>query len=217
MAKRRITPEEQLLNLIEKKDKPGAVKFKRRRSFLLGFANLESLRLSLGRGIKQSFDVFKSGLREPNLKVLNKFFFIFSFVLLSYSIAGFVFGRPSIENVYEKIQIPQEKELEEKVTPPARPFLHYLNMVRRRNIFNPVELKEPEKAEVKEKRLQEIAKDLSLVGISWDKEPIAMIEDRAAKKTYFLKKGDSINKFKLDDILIDRVILILEGERIELM
>lgn len=217
MARQRPTPEEELLNLIEKGDDAGAAGFKRKRGFFLSLSGLKSSWLSLGSGISRGLSGFKSGLREPNLKVLNKVFLVISLVLLTYSIMDFVFSRPDIEEVYRKSRLVKEREPLRKPAEELRPFLHYLEVVRRRNIFSPVVLKEAEKPEVKKKRLQEMAKDLSLVGISWDKEPVAMIEDKKEKKTYFLKKGQKINKLKIEDILKDRVILSFGGEKIELI
>ena len=218
MARQRPTPEEDLLNLIEKGEGAGAAGFKRKRGFFLSLSSLKNSWLSLGSGISQGLSGFKSGLREPNLKVLNKVFLVISVVLLSYSIMDFVFSRPDIEEVYRKGRLVKERRPLRKPAEELRPFLHYLEVVRRRNIFSPVVLKEAEKPEVKKKRLQEMAKDLSLVGISWDhKEPVAMIEDKKEKKTYFLKKGQKINKLKIEDILKDRVILSFQGEKIELI
>ena len=217
MARQRPTPEEDLLNLIEKGDDAGAARFKRKRGFFLSLSSLKSSWLSLGSGISRGLSGFKSGLREPNLKVLNKVFLVISLVLLTYSIMDFAFSRPDIEEVYRKSRLVKERRPLRKPAEELRPFLHYLEVVRRRNIFSPIVLKEAEKPEVKKKRLQEMAKDLSLVGISWDKEPVAMIEDKKAKKTYFLKKGDEINEFKIEDISENKVILSFKGEKIELI
>ena len=96
--------------------------------------------------------------------------------------------------------------------------MHYLEMVRRRNIFSPIVLKEEEeKPKIQKAQLKDMAKDLNLVGISMDPEPVAMIEDRKEKKTYFLKKGDPIGKFTVEEITGATVILAYEGETIELM
>ncbi len=215
-AKQGFTPEEQLLKLMKKGDEAENTKFSRRRKPFLNFGNLKGLRYSLTKGIGRLLTRLSNGLREPNLKALNKIFFILSVVLLGYSVAGFVFGRPDIKEVYEKSRLMEWKQSGQEAISDVRPFLHYLEVVRRRNIFSPIVLKEAEKPEAKKKRLQEMVKDLSLVGISWDKEPVAMIEDKKAKKTYFLKKGQKINKFKIEDILKDRVILRFGGEKIEL-
>ena len=217
MAKQRLTPEEQLLKLIEKGDGAETTKFRRRRKLFLNFSGLKGLWRSLTRGISRPLTRLSNGLREPNLKALNKIFLIRSVILLGYSVVGFIFGRPDIKKVYEKSRLMKWKRSEPKMIFEARPFLHYLEMVNRRNIFSPIALKETEKIEVKKKQLQEMVKGLSLVGISWGKESVAMIEDIKAKKTYFLKKGMSINKFKIEDILKDRVILSFEAEKVELI
>lgn len=218
MARQRPTPEEELLNLIEKGEDAGAAGFKRKRGFFLSLSSLKNSWLFLGRRIGHGLAGFKSGLREPNLKVLNKVFLVISMGLLTYSIMDFVFRRPDIEEVYRKSRLVKKREPLRKPAEEPRPFLHYLEVVRRRNIFSPIRLKEAEKPEVKKKRVQEMAKDLSLVGISWDdKEPVAMIEDKKEKKTYFLKKGGMINKLKIENILKDRVILSFGGEKVELI
>jgi len=43
-----------------------------------------------------------------------------------------------------------------------------------------------------------------------------MIEDKTEKKTYFLKKGDKIKEFEIEDILENKVILNFKGKKIEL-
>lgn len=217
MAKQGFTPEEQLLKLIEKGSEAETTGFRRRRKLFLSFSSLKGLWRSLTKGISRPLTRLSNGLKEPNIKAVNKIFFILSAILLGYSIVGFVFGRPDIKRVYEKSRLIKWKQSEQKVVSEVRPFLHYLEMVNRRNIFSPVSLKEATKTEAKKKQLQEMVKDLSLVGISWGKEPIAMIEDIKAKKTYFLKKGMRINEFNIEDILEDRVILSFEGEKIELI
>lgn len=217
MAEQRFTPEEQLLNLIEKGGEPETVKFKRKRKFLFGLGNLKLRLFSLRKGMLHSLARLKSGVKEPNLKVLNKVFLVISLILLSYSIVEFVFVRSDIEAVFKKAKRPIKKEAEEKPLLEPRPFLHHLEMVRRRDIFSPIRLKEAEKPEVKKKQLQEMAKDLSLVGISWGEEPLAMVEDKKANKTHFLKKGDMLDNLKVEDVLKDRVILSFMGETMELM
>ena len=216
-AKQGFTPEEQLLRLIDKGDEAETAEFRRRRKLFLNFGSLKGLWRFLTKGMSRPLTRLSNGLREPNLKVLNKIFFILSMILLGCSVAGFVFGRPDIKKVYERSRLVKWKQSEQEAISEVRSFLHYLEMVNRRNIFSPIALKETKKTEAKKKQLQEMIKGLSLVGISWGKEPVAMIEDSEAKKTYFLKKGMRINKFKIEDILKDRVILSFEGKKIELI
>lgn len=217
MGKQKLTPEEQLLKLIEKGSEPETAKGEREKKFFFGSRWLKGLKYSLGNGINRLLIRLKGGLKEPDLKILNKIFLALAGGLLIYSITGFIFDRPDVKKFYRKIQPVKEKPFLPKLTVKDRPFLHYLEMVRRRNIFSPIMLKEIEKPEIENKQLLEIAAVLRLVGISWGREPIAMIENKNEKKTYFLKKGDSITQFKVKDILEDRVILDYNGELIELM
>ena len=216
-ARQEPTPEEQLLKLMEKGDEPETARFRRKRKPFLNFGGLRTLWRFLIKAISRPLIKLRRSLKEPNLKAVNKVFLTLSVVLLGYSIVGFVFGRPDINKVYEKSRLMKEVQSGHKALFPTRPFLHYLEMVRRRNIFSPITIKESEKPEAKKKKLQEMAADLSLVGISWDKEPVVMIEDKKVQKTYFLKAGDTINKFRIDAIFNDRAILSYKGDKMELM
>lgn len=63
----------------------------------------------------------------------------------------------------------------------------------------------------------DLIENLRLVGIARDDELNAMIEDKKSGKTFFLKKGESFYKLKIEKILVDRVILECEGKEFELM
>jgi len=91
-------------------------------------------------------------------------------------------------------------------------------MVQRRDIFAPVKLISAENPQDEtRKALSTLIKDLKLVGISWGKDPEVIIEDTKDNKTYFLKAGDTIGKFKIDTILKDKAILEAEGQKMELI
>ncbi|MEA3560539.1 MAG: hypothetical protein U9R31_02065 [Candidatus Omnitrophota bacterium] len=215
MAKEKFTPEEQLLKLIEKGEaaptpglKPKKVSF------------LKKLWLPFANNLAWSIRKLKKGLKEPNLRVLNSVFLFMCIGLVIYSMADFIFKRPDINEFYQNTRqaIKKMEKTEIKPLVEQHPFLHYFEMVRRRNIFSPVILKKDKpKPKAKGITLSKLAKDLKLVGIAWGKEPVAMIEDTAAKKTYFLKKGNSINQFKIDDVLKGKIILSFKGETLELM
>jgi len=44
-----------------------------------------------------------------------------------------------------------------------------------------------------------------------------MIESKKTNQTYFLKKGETINGLKIEEILTNKVILSYEGEKGELI
>ena len=96
---------------------------------------------------------------------------------------------------------------------------YYVNKAKKRDIFNIVVAKREEKLisqKIDTKKIIDKTKHLKLVGIAWSDNPDAMIEDTRAKKTLFVKEGDSINEIRVKRILKDKVILSFEGEDIEL-
>ena len=215
MAEQRSTPEEKLLKLIEKEDNNEAVTYRRKKNV---FSFLGNFGFSLKKIISQSVAGLKSGVKEPNLKILNKILLVVSILLLIFSITDFALSRPNIKEVDRKSNHTRGQGKEGSLVVEKRPFLHYLEMVQRRNIFSPIALKQVEEPEIKEAQLQEMAVDLGLVGISLDDDEVmAMVEDKKVNKTYFLKKGDKIGEFKIENILENKVILSYEGREIELI
>jgi len=81
-------------------------------------------------------------------------------------------------------------------------------------------LNEDEKMAVKKEKplisKDDLIKDFVLLGVVEGKRNQAVIEDKKAKKTFFLYKGDMIKEFKVYDIKDGKVILDYKGERIEL-
>jgi hypothetical protein len=63
----------------------------------------------------------------------------------------------------------------------------------------------------------ELAKNLRVVGILLDADPKAIIEDMAMKQTFFVSPGDRVGGALLEEIREDRVILIFNEERVELV
>ncbi len=214
MAEQRSTPEEKLLKLIEKEDNNEAAIFKRKKNV---FSIFSGFWFFINRIISQLINGVRNGIKEPNLKVLNRLFLVVSICLLSFSVIDFVLNRTNVEDVRKEGKYDKKDDKEVSVLYEKRPFLHYLEMVQRRNIFSPIELKQKEDPKVQEKQLQKMASTLGLVGISLDNEPMAMIEDKTAVKTYFLKKGDKIGEFKIEDIYENKVVLSFEGNTVELI
>lgn len=63
----------------------------------------------------------------------------------------------------------------------------------------------------------ELAKNLKVVGILLDAEPKAIIEDVAMKQTFFVSPGEHVGGALLEEVKEDRVILIFNEERVELV
>lgn len=221
MAKNKPTPEEQLLNLIEDGEGPSTLSLKRKKASPFSFISLSSLSTAFARlkiAIKDWLLQLKGGIDEPNLKAWNKALAVAAVILFVYLTADFTLRRLDIKQFTKKVSAAKGRSFEQNVTAEVRPFLYYLEMVQRRDIFSPVKLISAENPQEEAKKiLSALIKDLKLVGISWGKDPEVIIEDTKANKTYFLKTGDTISKFKINVILKDKVILESEGQKMDLM
>ncbi|MDD5560742.1 MAG: hypothetical protein PHT50_01220 [Candidatus Omnitrophica bacterium] len=221
MAKNKPTPEEQLLNLIEDGEGPGSLSLKRKKPSPLSSLSLSSLSTALARlriAVKEGLVQLKGGIDEPNLKAWNKVLAVLAVIFFVYLTADFTFRRLDIKQFTKKVSAEKGRSFRQEVTPEVRPFLYYLEMVQRRDIFSPIKLISAENPqEEARKMLSTLVKDLKLVGISWGQEPEVIIEDTKSNKTYFLKAGEKFSSFKVDSILKDKVILESEGQKMDLM
>ena len=228
MVNQSITPEEQLLRLIESggKDEPG-----KKKGF--AFLNLKTWAgLFSGRGVKakQTSRVrFVSGLvpRELSLKLVNRLLI----VLLVFVLAGIAYNmnkvRATVENLSGQVAASSPSVGTQQALASLNPLADYLKEFEKRDLFRPVippkpKAKEAKPLEPKKKQpvkkppqptsieiLEKKAKTLKLVGISWGKNPVAMIEDTTSRETSFLKAGQFINEIQVKVIMKDRAILSL--------
>jgi len=89
----------------------------------------------------------------------------------------------------------------------------YKEILERRDVFSPYILK----VTLADIPVVEALGDLKLVGISWLRDPIVMIEDTKTAKTYFLKAGAKIENIEVKNIFKKRVIINFGGEEKELI
>lgn len=228
MVNQSITPEEQLLRLIESggKDEPG-----KKKGF--AFLNLKTWAgLFSGRGVKakQTSRVrFVSGLvpRELSLKLVNRLLI----VLLVFVLAGIAYNmnkvRATVENLSGQVAASRPSAGAQQALASLNPLAGYLKEFEKRDLFRPVIPPKPKEKEVKTPEpkkeqpakkppqptsieiLEKKAKTLKLVGISWGKNPVAMIEDTTSRETSFLKAGQFINEIQVKVIMKDRAVLSL--------
>ena len=221
MAKNKPTPEEQLLNLIEDGEGPSTLSLKRKKASPFSSVSLGALSALLARlkiAIKDWLIQLKGGIDEPNLKLWNKALAVVAIILFIYLTADFTLRRLDIKQFTQRVSATKGRSFQENVKTEVRPFLYYLEMVQRRDIFSPVKLISAENPQEEAKKvLSTLVKDLKLVGISWGTDPEVIIEDTKDNKTYFLKTGDTIGKFKIETIFKDKVVLEAEGQKMELM
>ncbi|MEA3346857.1 MAG: hypothetical protein U9Q21_02070 [Candidatus Auribacterota bacterium] len=227
--KRPFTPEKQLLKLIEDQNTAGdsKAKLKKIRPHRIGI-------FSLGWWISR-FSFLKERLKrwpirrktvQPDVKTINRALALLVFVLLIYSIYFVNNQYTSIINLKKlpRLDIESEggeplKESSTVLSSLREAVSYYLEKAGDRDIFK---MGMKPAAEAKEvtgepsSRVIQATQDLGLVGISWSGDPDAMVEDKKALKTFFVKEGDMIGKVKVEAIFRDKLILSFEGERTEL-
>ena len=223
---RPLTPEKQLLNLIENP--------KAKNASPLGLSGVRQHGLSLlslgawlGRA-SFSRELFKKWLkdlkrRQLDVKALNK--------ALSVSVAALAIyftGNSAIGIVNTK-KLPVFKfELSGKESGDVfqegsflKAASYYLEKVRQRDIFQlgpkKTEDSKEEAAEIGPSgEILEATQHLRLVGISWSNDPDAMLEDTKALKTFFVKRGQMLGDVRVQAIFKDKVVLSYRGEETEL-
>jgi len=209
MAKKKETPEEKLLRLIETPTENIKDSKIIKRGFRFDLAWIKKI----GR-IKERF---KPSLF--NLKNINRVLVVLSFIITAYLIFDFIKERPDINQIYSSDVLLEERRQEARIASrtPALNLSDYLSEIDKRDIFHFIPVKKEEKILTAKEILISRISNLKLVGIIWGKSPQAMIENTAENKTLLLNQGDNIGELKIKQILRDRVILGYEDQEMELM
>lgn len=193
-------------------------------------AGISLPKISLPPFLNQILGVFKGGSSPAlagqsafGLRDINKFLGIGIAIVTGLLFLSFFSGwnesQKSVDFAIE--QIPANTD---EFTPSFRELTEYLDTLTRRNIFQPYEVK----AAAKEADgtvasaatpINDKAKDLKLVGISWLDTPesaSAMIENTQSGVTYFLKSGEQINSVTVKEIFADSIIIRFGDEEMEM-
>jgi len=219
---RSLTPEKQLLNLIESpKVKDAAI-----RSDIVKQHSMRLFSPGVWKG-KLSFfrDYFKKGLsggfHQPDLKAVNRFLAVVIVVSIFYLMNTIYFsitGLKKIPGLKSSSQESTKNAHFKEVAALKQTAAYYLDKIRQRDIF-----KIGAKKAVKETTqvpptpiIVEATQYLKLVGISWSNDPDAMVEDTRALRTFFVKRGQMIGQVKIEAIFKDKVVLSYGGEEVEL-
>lgn len=219
-----ITPEKELLNLIEgaKDNKPHLEReiFKRKVGSLFSFGAIAG-RISFLR------DWLKAGFKDKrfyvDIKTTNRILGLFIFILTAYLIFSILMSimnfKKTLNNLEPMDEIRQIQSLDNHQPQTLNTVSYYLQKAKDRNIFAMADALIDKESEKKQKRslMEEIVQNLRLVGISWSDDPVAIIEDTNRKQAFFLKKGQKINDLTVKEIYYkDKVILSYAGQEIEL-
>jgi len=166
------------------------------------------------------------GLRQVNILLAVAILI----AALSFGIS-FSQGMGSIEKNNQEFQDEISKSLQNSIEnlnsflPTFKSLPEYIQVIARRNIFQPFERnivvnkEEVLEEELGIKRVSSQTKDLKLVGISWFDSPdtaSAMVENKISGVTYFLGQGERINDVMIKSIYADSIVVSYQGEEIEM-
>lgn len=224
---RSVTPEKQLLKLIEDPKKESAVDgraIRYRRNSLFSFSAWLSRVYFFKNKLNGSFD--HRDFRKLDVKAINNILFLSIIILAAYFIFSFSVSMIDMKNPWDsKFKISdsgsQSEEGVEKVSFLKKAESFYLEKPRQRDIFkigakNIIGNAEAVMKDASSKAI-ESTKHLKLVGISWSSDPDAMVEDTIALRTFFVKRGQTMGTdIRVEAILKDKVILSYKGEEVEL-
>jgi len=216
----RLTPEKELLKLIEKPDSRRSLQVAAIKYHSLSFFSIGALkgRIAFLRNRLIGFPRGAAPL-QLDIRFLNNFlklcivalglYFIFD---LSTSIMGLKKGL-RLGASYSKPPAAESAPIASLLKAAS----YYLEKARARDIFSMNEGEVLNGGKEVPKKAIEATSHLKLVGIAWSADPDVMIEDTNAKRTFFLKKGQMINsETKLQSVFKDKVILNYKGEEVEL-
>lgn len=228
---RPVTPEKQLLKLIEDPSRSkdsrrsaGAPNLGSRRGPLLSFSALRGALMGRLSFFKRS-TVKRSIPKKFTLSFtsVNRVLAASAFALAVYLVFDVVASAISYQKPMNITLKPEKSPGDgtKSVVSPLKESAYYLQKAASRDIFReggaaPVQ-KEAQKAEPVSVENNPATSGLSLVGISWSSNPDVIIEDKNSKRTFFVKRGQSVGVgVKIEAIFKDRVILSHEGQEFEL-
>lgn len=165
--------------------------------------------------------------QKLNLKSANQILVLILAGLVA--LTGYVaFGeKPNVASIATAISERKVQDIEGKTIEPFKKLSFYLKQIKKRNIFNefeepkppppvikPVEPPPPPKVTIEEK-----AKDLKLMGISWGSNPKVIIKDMKTQEVYFLKKGETIEGTEIivEKILRGEVVISSDDEKMNML
>ena len=159
--------------------------------------------------------------------VLNGILTLAILVLLAYVIYLFLLWPQEKQENQEMIrgaQMPANPTVNQTtVSFMPKPLSYYAQRFNKKGIFQPplsssapINATEPSPTEQGEQKLQQLIKNLILVGIVIDQKPVAIIEDEQTQETLFLSPGDPIREAVVEEIKKNAVILKYQGGHIEL-
>jgi hypothetical protein len=228
VADNSLTPEKQLLKLIEEQSaqantpKPAAASpvappVLKKDSFSVGVfrARAGFFKQYFDRVIRSwsgPIDVKKVTAALTMLTAIAGAYFLMNTVILAWRLSALPqFSlKPAAEGAGTSL----------KAATQLKPLAFYLEKVNSRDLFQlGVTVSTAQTPQAEKKKQEEIAAFRSkyrIAGISWSDNPDAMVENTQTKKTSFVRRGQTIDAMKVIAIFKDKLVVNYEGAEFEL-
>ncbi len=171
---------------------------------------------------------FKFNSLSP--RFINKGLIILLIILMGGVIFESLNQEFRVDMLIQDISKIQFQTIKERPIATFAPNAFYQKMVQQRDIFSPFLPAKKEKIVIKPKpvapvkvtppkiQITDLARDLSLVGISWGKNPQVMIHSNKDNVTYFVRKGQRIGQsdIRIKKIDKEKVVIKYEDQEMEL-
>jgi len=210
MAQDNLTPEEKLLKIIEN---PQA---DRRKSSgtNMGRGTGGGPKKGPGTGVGawlSKIRIDKNTIRDLSLRTVSKMVLVLCLIFTIFFIIDFISMGSSSAKKLNKLAA-EAAAPDIKVNKTAIKdvgLVEAINLAKRHNIFSflPQTAGIPTQASTMPVEIEEIIKNLKLVGIIWSNNPQAIIENTKEQKTYLVNGGDKMSIMDIKRILRDKVIL----------
>lgn len=154
--------------------------------------------------------------KRYGIEHVKKIFFGIFLISLAYLVIILVFNLVPKRAIL--VSIPTEEvEIEEgEIKQQVKPFDFYLEATNKKQIFSSESPEITKPTETGDLRGTELIRELNLLGIISGEDPQAIIEDKKIHKTYFLRKGDFVSEFQVEEIGEGKVTLSHQGQKFDL-
>lgn len=178
------------------------------------------------RKIRQRFSASDEpeGRSSSQIKVINQILIAVIAAAVLFLLGDILWPRPTDPESKEASPQDTSRPMVWSFQDTPRELAYYQSSVQKRNAFvkfSELPIQQAGEAGVAQSAataaaLEEALKNFKLVGLLWESEPVAMIEDLSAQRTFFLRKDQEIKNVRVLEILKDRVRVSYQGAQGEL-
>lgn len=209
MAQDNLTPEEKLLKIIEnpqaeRRKSPGT-------NIGRGAGPKKGAGTDVGAWLSK-FRIDKNTIRNISLKTVSKMVLALCLIFTLFFIIDFIrMGSSSAKRINKLTAEAATPDIKENKTAIKDVnLIEAVNLAKRHNIFSFLPVTSsgiPTQGSTMPVEVEEIVKNLKLVGIIWSNNPQAIIENTKEQKTYLVNGGDKMSILDIKRVLKDKVIL----------